>query len=85
MPVTDHPVHPSTRIGANHRYGCYNRRPFKAGYMAPDGYALGSHRDTREVQLTYVPHTMSMECHHPAGDPLCGDCKWQAIRQPSPA
>ena len=36
MPVEDHPIHPSTQIGKDWRYGCWNHPPRKGNaYYAP--------------------------------------------------
>ena len=77
MPVTDHPIHQSTRISESFRYGCHNRVGAKVGYLAPDGYAMGSSGATREVQLSYVEHTMSVECRYDMSltDPGCDGCR----------
>ena len=67
MPVADHPVHPSTRVGADHRYGCWNREPFKDGY-------IGSPWATAR----YIPHVMSTDCKYDQPNDLaCEGCRWK--------
>ena len=73
MPVADYPVHPSTRIGADYRHGCYNRVR-KPGYTAPTRVYDAAGDFT--IASVFIKDTSSIECHHPT-DPACGDCKWK--------
>jgi hypothetical protein len=77
MPVVDHPVHPRTVGGA--LYGCHNRAPFKASYIAPDriydaqpGPLPNSYRSVQ----TAIPHAMSTDCRYDMSltDKKCADC-----------
>ena len=66
MPVIDHPIHPSTQKGEDFRYGCWNREPFKAGYVAHP-WSIAK----------YIPHNMSTSCKYDLSnkDPNCQGCK----------
>ncbi len=66
MPVLDHPVHPSTMTGPEHRYGCWNREAFKSEYV---------HQSC--IAYTTVKDRMSRECRYDLSltDPACTDCK----------
>lgn len=59
-PVDDHPVHEKTKIGSDFRYGCFNRKPFSAGYYAKDRVYRGN--GTFYEVLVYIPHTMTTDC-----------------------
>lgn len=74
MPVADHPVHPSTRIGADFRYGCWNRER-KPGYWAPDREYTAAGRFV--VEQRFIPDTATLDCHHSSNDPACSGCKWR--------
>lgn len=60
MPVEEHAVHARVKITSNFRYGCHNRKTFKAGYIAfdrqyrPDG--------TFVVVQKFIEHRMSDKC-----------------------
>lgn len=80
MPVLDHDIHPSTQVGKEHRYGCWNRADwFKPAYTAPDRRYLADGRF--EVVSIYVPFSMSHDCRFDgkngkAGDdPSCEGCR----------
>lgn len=76
MPVADHPVHPSTRVGADHRYGCWNREPFANGYFAPSREL----EETLEfsMQAKFIPHVMSTDCKYDQpNDSACEGCRWK--------
>lgn len=63
MPVEDHAVHPSTRVGKDFRYGCWNRSDkFKEGYWAPQRRFFPDGRF--EMKVTFIPFKMSHNCHH---------------------
>jgi len=81
MAVIEHEVHDVTKRGADSRWGCWNRKEFSEGYLAPNGYAemmddRRGHFDAR-VKLLYVPHRMSRECRNDISlsDPKCAGCK----------
>lgn len=73
-PVEDHPIHPSTRHGAEFRYTkCQNKKP-KDGY-----YVLTRHyfEDGRyELRNEFIPDTMSKACRNLSydSDPACQGC-----------
>ena len=83
MPVADHPTHPSTVIGPDHRYGCWNRPVrFAASYQAPQRSYQPDGRF--ETGLVEIPFRMSHECHYDSvealgiDDPACAGCKRKA-------
>lgn len=75
MPVLDHEVHPSVKVGPAHRYGCWNRNGHAPGYFAPRRrfFSNGSF----EMGCVFVPDRMSQECRYDMSltDPNCTDCK----------
>lgn len=79
MPVLDHDIHPSTRIGPEHRYGCWNRPAQRApSYTAPARrYYPDGHFDVVSVELSF---TMSHDCRfdgkngRAGDDPSCEGC-----------
>lgn len=75
MPVLDHPVHEKTRVGADFKYRCNNRRHFASGYYAPE--RVYGFDGLFTVELRWIPHRMSTECRYdlPATDPGCTGCK----------
>lgn len=82
MPVEDHATHERVKIDSGFRYGCHSERNLRGrrdGYMAPNGYALGSHGDTREIQMVYVPDNSSRECRG-GWNPLDNGCNGCARR-----
>ena len=80
MPVIDHEVHPSTRILADHRYGCWNREEYAGGYYAPDGLDdvkdIDGFKDAR-IRLKYIPNVLSKDCRYGMSvtDPSCSGCR----------
>lgn len=79
MPVIEHEVHPSVRIGPDHRYGCWNRQPFADWYYAPDRiYRPDGSFGERQV---FVPHTLSTECRYDMSltDWKCTDCAHRGL------
>lgn len=64
------------------RHGCYNRKPFKTVYDAPNGLKHIMLHDEKDFIITQkrdqIKHTMSRDCQHPerATDPRCTGCKW---------
>lgn len=66
MPVVDHQVHPHGVRDDGHRYGCFNRKPFKKTVVVEDWQ--GVYR---------WPFRMSMECRYDRSetDPACAGCK----------
>lgn len=68
MPVIDHAVHESTRIGDDYRYGCWNKpRPV-------EGQVVRSEFSGEEW-----PYVFSTECMSDMSlsDPACAGCKWR--------
>ena len=87
MPVEDHPVHPSTMVGDDHRYGCHDRKPFKAYYHAPGNleYHSGAHGENAPfhavINMVPIAHGMSWHCVTAAigearSDLNCRGCPW---------
>lgn len=80
MPVIEHDVHPSTKIGPEHRYGCWNRPDrFKGHYVAPDRrYFPDGRFDTVAVGVAFQ---MSHDCRFDGkngkegDDPHCAGCR----------
>ena len=62
MPVIEHPVHEHGIRDAEHRYGCFNRPPYRE-------ICTSSHGDT-------WPHRMSRECRYDRSlsDSACAGC-----------
>lgn len=86
-PVEDHPIHPSTQKGDDFRYGCWNRKPFKKAYFAPNRY-MPVLRDPKEffkqtfvLHAKHIPHVMSTDCRYDMSDtdPNCRECKHRII------
>lgn len=80
MPVINHPVHPSTRIGSDHRYPCWNRPDrFKGHYTAPNRRYFPDGRFV--VESVGVKFDMSDDCRYDGnngkagGDPCCAGCR----------
>lgn len=67
MPVIDHPVHESTRITSDFRYGCHNVPSRAEGYWAHPWAATGP---------KWVPFRMSHGCAYDlsASDGACEGC-----------
>lgn len=63
MPVIEHPVHQHGVRDAEHRYGCWNRAPFR-------DIVISSHGDT-------WPFRMSRECRYDRSldDHACAGCR----------
>lgn len=66
MPVVNHPTHEHGIRDADHRYGCFNRKPFKKTVVVEDWQ--GVYR---------WPFRMSMECRYDKSlsDTRCSGCK----------
>lgn len=64
MPVADHPVHRSGIRDAEHRYGCWNRPPFKETVTHSQGGASW-------------PFVMSRDCRYDRSldDSACAGCR----------
>lgn len=78
MPVEDHPIHPSTQIGLDKRYGCWNRPEFSDGYSAPQRRAgANGYQPTFWMERVRIPFRMSRPCQYDlsAGDWMCEGCK----------
>jgi hypothetical protein len=77
MPVLDHDVHPSVKIGEDHRYQCWNRPDrFALFYWAPQRifHADGSF-NTIPVR---IPILTSHDCRYDGAgrdDPHCAGCR----------
>lgn len=78
MPVIEHDVHPSTRVGPDYRHGCWNRPRPKVGkgggYYAPVRryFPDGSF----EIVSAFVSYRMSVECRYDVSlrDAWCEGC-----------
>lgn len=79
-PVSDHPVHPSTIQKSDARYGCFNRKPYAAGYWVrertyyPDGRYGFYDR--------FIEHRLTLDCAtarvgEADSHPLCEGCTWK--------
>lgn len=78
MPVENHPVHEKTRIGADFRYGCHNRKDFASGYRAIDRVAgSNGYEAVWHMCSVVIPFTMSRDCQYDlsASDAACEGCK----------
>ncbi len=77
MPVEDSPVHPSTKIGLDYRYGCWNRKPFKATYPAIVRKYSDDMRKLLGFQVVDVEHRLTTDCRYDlsAADPYCNSCQ----------
>lgn len=66
MPVVDHPIHEHGVRDSDHRYGCFNRKPFKKTVVVENW--KGVYR---------WPFVMSMECRYDNSltDSRCAGCK----------
>lgn len=76
MPVADHEVHPSTAIGADWRYGCWNRERTRNSYLAKDGH-IELHSFATLQCWRLQEDTSSLECRHDKSltDRWCEGCK----------
>ena len=76
MPVLDHPVHPSTRIGAEYRAGCWSGSPAADGYWAQDGVEIlrdkGMAFSVR--RMVWVKNEASKECRQVLPLAECRGC-----------
>lgn len=64
MPVLEHEIHPSVKVGPEHRYGCWNRpRPEKLVNLGGFNSGLRINRMSRECRFD-----MSLS------DPNCSGC-----------
>ena len=77
MPVDDHPVHPSTKIGQGHRYGCWNLPRTRKPYMVKDGHAPTKWPSETMQRWTKIEDTGSIECRYDlaVSDPHCSGCE----------
>ena len=76
MPVIDHPVHEhGVRSADSHRYGCFNRGPFKGHTVVQDGWWRDGYELT--AKAVCMPFHMSQECRYDRSlaDPACAGCK----------
>jgi len=77
MPVLNHDIHASVRIGEGYRYGCWNRLDnFAKFYWAPQRifHSDGSFK----VIPVRVPIKTSHECRYDGAgreDPACAGCR----------
>ena len=74
MPVIEHPVHQHGVRDADHRYGCFNRKPFKAYTVVRDGYWSDGYEMTAKAHQ--MPFRMSCECRYDRSlsDSACAGC-----------
>lgn len=65
MPVADHPVHQHGVRDADHRYGCYNRAPYRETVTHSQGGVSW-------------PFRMSRDCRYDRAmaDNACAGCCW---------
>lgn len=78
MPVEDMPVHEKVREKAGTKYGCFNRKPFKEGYRAPNRYqSSDGYQAVFKIEARFIPHVMSRECRYDQSltDAKCQDCR----------
>ena len=71
MPVVEHPIHEHGIRDAEHRYGCFNRPPFREVVEAQDGWHADGTR--RTVEMTF---RMARECRYDRSldDSACAGC-----------
>ena len=62
MPVLDHDVHEKTRLKAGFKYGCYDGKSVKSGYIAPDRQYRPD--GTYVVIQKFIEHRMSEKCRN---------------------
>ena len=83
MPVIDHPVHESVRIGQDFRYGCHNRSELQSGYWAQDGWIhYGPDGMSGSMpRWVWVPQTMSTTCRYDLSltDAACDGCRERGV------
>ena len=78
MPVDDHPVHPSTKVGPDWRYGCWNREEYTEAYSAPNRRSgANGYEPTFWMERVRIPFRMSRPCQYDlsATDWMCEGCK----------
>ena len=65
MPVIEHPVHEHGVRDAEHRYGCWNRPPFREWCESSSPF-----------DASHWPHRMSRECRYDRSldDSACAGC-----------
>jgi hypothetical protein len=76
MPVSDHPIHPSTQKGDDFRYGCWNGARIFEGYPAPNRN-LNLLTGNYDLVAVWIPYVMSTGCKYDLShkDPNCRGCK----------
>lgn len=76
MPVLDHPVHDSTKVSSDFKYGCWNRKAFK------DHYFIAVRQSYSLISVPKrIDHKMSTECRYDLSqkDKACDGCAYQGI------
>ena len=75
MPVLTHDTHPSTVIGPDHRYGCWNMPEAKDCYPFVDQVVQS--RGVVQLVVVGVPNRSSRDCRYDLSlsDPNCSDCQ----------
>lgn len=75
MPVIDHPIHEKVIEKQGAKYGCFNRKPYSQGYLAPNRVYAPSGNFTMEN--AFVPHVMSNDCRYDMSltDRKCEGCE----------
>lgn len=71
MPVEDHPIHPSTIRGSNHKNGCWNQPRSRNPYLVKDGF----HEDGRQ-RFVLIDDVGSLECKNDGKVGKEGDQKY---------
>lgn len=74
MPVIEHPVHEHGVRDAEHRYGCHNRKAFKAYTVVRDDFWSDGYEMT--AKAVQMPYRMSHECRYDRSldDNACAGC-----------
>jgi len=75
MPVSDHPIHPSTQKGEDFRYGCWGSNRQFMGYAAPDR-SLNLLTGKYELVAVWIDYKLSKPCMYDLSykDPNCRGC-----------
>ena len=75
MPVDDHPVHESTKITGDFRYGCWNGSRDFVGYVAYNR-ELNLLTGNFELKAVWIDHNLSKECRYDLStrDKACAGC-----------
>ena len=75
MPVVDTPVHPSTSVGDDHRYGCHNKPRIREPYHVKNGYARLGRNAIQRVKV--IEESGSPECRYDRSmtDASCTGCE----------